>query len=343
MSGDAVADPWLADGDMPTRKLDRELLESRILNLLSTHNMCVVAKTGDSGPLATPVRYFHLGFAMFTASPKSPKMQDIAADARASVGLHAPLVSLASSRGAQVFGNAIAMRHGDPQFDHYWDAFRWNSEQIEQARSPDDDPGARVAVEAERIVYTEHWLRRDGYAARQFGPGLSGHRSGSAEQGWDRLFQELDQLSVHKAVVVGDVEYVDGLVLDRPGEVGSQPISMLGFHHEDHVRPGDVGQTDAASRFRARAGGTDGEVGTGREHLLGGWTAPPVPTTYGQQVRGHVAGARLPVSGCRLVRQYSVPDGSDITVQNRFSATAETPSRSCARVLASTSSHARSR
>ena len=49
----------------------------------------------------------------------------------------------------------------------YWDAFRWESEQIEQGRSPDDDPGALVVVEAARIVYTEHWLRREGYKPRQ--------------------------------------------------------------------------------------------------------------------------------------------------------------------------------
>ena len=35
-------------------------------------------------------------------------------------------------------------------------------------RSPDDSPGAIVVVEAMRMVYTEHWLRRSGFAPRQF-------------------------------------------------------------------------------------------------------------------------------------------------------------------------------
>ncbi len=48
----AMTDLWLAD-TMPTRKFDPERLEDRILRLLSTHNMCVLATTGESGPLVT--------------------------------------------------------------------------------------------------------------------------------------------------------------------------------------------------------------------------------------------------------------------------------------------------
>lgn len=164
----ALTNPWLAD-PMPTEQLPRDVLEDRILQLLSTHNMCVLATSGPDGPLATPVRYFHLGFVvMFTASSRSPKMRNLAADPRVSIGVHAPLVGLAGSRGAQIFGEAEVVPSGDPRFGEYWEAFRWESEQIEQGRSPGDDPGGVVVVEARRIAYTEHWLRRDGYAARQF-------------------------------------------------------------------------------------------------------------------------------------------------------------------------------
>jgi hypothetical protein len=60
--------PWLA-GPAPDRRSDRDKLEERILNLLSSQNMRVLATGGPSGPLATPVRYYHLNFAlMFTVS-----------------------------------------------------------------------------------------------------------------------------------------------------------------------------------------------------------------------------------------------------------------------------------
>jgi nitroimidazol reductase NimA-like FMN-containing flavoprotein (pyridoxamine 5'-phosphate oxidase superfamily) len=163
-----LANPWLGE-PQPGRRLDRIDLEERIHNLLSSQNMCVLATSGKAGTLATPVRFFALDFAlMFTASPRSPKMRNIESDPRVSIGVFAPLVGLASSRGVQVFGEAVVVPDGHAQFDHYWQAFRWESEQIEQGRSPDESPGAVVDVEANRMVYTEHWLRKSGFAPRQF-------------------------------------------------------------------------------------------------------------------------------------------------------------------------------
>lgn len=163
-----LSNPWLSE-PMPDRRLERPDLEEQIRNLLSTQNMCVLATTGPDGPLATPVRYFALDFAlMFTASLRSPKMRNIEADPRVSIGVFAPLVGLASSRGVQVFGEAVVIPDGDSRFDRYWEAFRWESEQVEQGLSPSDSPGSVVVVEARRMVYTEHWLRKSGFAARQF-------------------------------------------------------------------------------------------------------------------------------------------------------------------------------
>lgn len=164
-----VTNPWLA-GPAPTTRLERARLEERILNLLSSQNMCVLATAGPDGPLATPVRYYHLDFAvMFTASLNSPKMRNIAADPRISLGVFAPLVGQASSRGAQVFGHARVLSSEHPQFDHYWGAFRWQSDHVERSRPIGEPPaGPLVVIDAERIVYTEHWLRREGFAPRQF-------------------------------------------------------------------------------------------------------------------------------------------------------------------------------
>lgn len=56
-----------------------------------------------------------------------------------------------------------------PEFQHYWSAVRWQSDHVERSRSLDEPlSGPLVVVDAERIVYTEHWLRREGYAPRQF-------------------------------------------------------------------------------------------------------------------------------------------------------------------------------
>jgi nitroimidazol reductase NimA-like FMN-containing flavoprotein (pyridoxamine 5'-phosphate oxidase superfamily) len=163
-----ITNPWLAEPS-PRRKLDRSVLEERILNLLSSQNMCVIATTGPHGAHATPVRYFHLDFeVMFTADPSSPKMRNLALDERVSVGIFAPLVGQASSRGAQIFGTARVLSDSDEQFVTYWPAVRWQSDYAERSRSLEQPPvGPLVVVQPRSIVYTEHWLQRDGYAPRQ--------------------------------------------------------------------------------------------------------------------------------------------------------------------------------
>ena len=109
-----VTNPWLA-GPSPQKKLGRERLEERILNLLSSQNMCVLATIGENGPLATPVRYYHLDFTiLFSAAANSPKMRNIASDPRVSIGVFAPMVGQASSRGAQLFGEAEILSSHEP-------------------------------------------------------------------------------------------------------------------------------------------------------------------------------------------------------------------------------------
>ncbi|WP_411084777.1 pyridoxamine 5'-phosphate oxidase family protein [Streptomyces sp. cmx-18-6] len=139
--------------------------------------MCVLATAGPEGPLATPVRYFHLDFAvMFSTAAGSPKMRNLAADPRASVGIFAPLVGQASSRGAQLFGQARVLSEDDRDFEHYRPAFRWQSDHVERSRSLDEPPtGPLVVIEPERIVHTEHWLRRGG--SRRVSPGPARTRS----------------------------------------------------------------------------------------------------------------------------------------------------------------------
>lgn len=123
----------------------RERLEERILNLLSSQNMCVLATIGPDGPLATPVRYFHSDFTMvFTAVGTSPKMRNIGRDPRVSIGVFAPLVGQASSRGAQIFGRARVLTPDDPDFAAYWSVVRWQSDHVERSKSLDEPPtGAR--------------------------------------------------------------------------------------------------------------------------------------------------------------------------------------------------------
>ena len=80
----------------------------------------------------------------------------------------APLVGQASSRGAQLFGIARTLERNDPEAEQYWEAFRWQSDHVERGlplSEPPTDP--LTVITPDRIPYTEHWLRCDGYRPRQ--------------------------------------------------------------------------------------------------------------------------------------------------------------------------------
>lgn len=133
--------------------------------------MCVLATVcADGAPLATPVRCANLDFEIvFTASPRSPKVRNLRADGRVSVGIFAPLVGRASSRGAQLFGIASVLPPDHTRHQQFWEAVRWQSDHVERSLAFDDPPAETlVVVTANRIVYTDHWLRRGGCAPRQF-------------------------------------------------------------------------------------------------------------------------------------------------------------------------------
>lgn len=161
--------PWLA-GSSPDRDLPRERLEERILNLLATHNLAVIATVNaDGSPVATPVRYAHLDFEIcWTSWHASPKSRNLRRDPRVSAGIVAPLVGAASSRGVQLFGTARTLERDDPDAERYWAELRWQNEHVDRGRSLDEPPTDPLTViTPHRILYTDHWLRREGYRPRQ--------------------------------------------------------------------------------------------------------------------------------------------------------------------------------
>lgn len=156
-----LTNPWLA-GPAPDRDLPRDVLYERILNMLSTNNVAVTATVnGDGSPVATPVRYFSLGFEiLFTSWKASVKSRNLRHDPRVSAGIVAPLVGQASSRGLQLSGTARTIERDDPEAAGYWEAMRWQSDRVERGRpltEPPTDP--LTIITPQRILYTEHWLR----------------------------------------------------------------------------------------------------------------------------------------------------------------------------------------
>ena len=163
------AHPWLTETPWPTQQLPREELSSRIEHLLATHWMAVLCTSGKDGPIGSPVEYYAEGMAVYILpQPGSPKLAALRKDPRVCVAIHAENSGWASVRGAQLFGRAELLAPGTPAHAHAMTVYRWQASAAQLGRPLDQPPQMELLrLAPERVVYTEQWLRKDGFGPRQ--------------------------------------------------------------------------------------------------------------------------------------------------------------------------------
>jgi nitroimidazol reductase NimA-like FMN-containing flavoprotein (pyridoxamine 5'-phosphate oxidase superfamily) len=163
------AHPWLAETPWPTKQIPREELESRIEHLLATHWMGVLCSISKNGPIGTPLEYYAEGLVTYLLpQPNSPKVKAMQSDPRICLAIYAENCNWASVQGAQIFGRAEFLDPGTPEHDQALTIYAWQKSAIQLGRSLDEPPQMQlVKIDPERIVYTQQWLRKDGFAPRQ--------------------------------------------------------------------------------------------------------------------------------------------------------------------------------
>jgi general stress protein 26 len=163
------AHPWLAETPWPTAQLPRAELEKRIEHFLGTHWMGVLCTIGKNGPIGSPVEYYAEGRAVYILpQPNSPKVKAMQNDPRLCFAIFGENSGWASVRGTQLFGNAEFIEPGTPEHDHAMTIYRWQGSSVQLGKPLDNPPQVPlIKVEPERIVYTEQWLRKEGFGPRQ--------------------------------------------------------------------------------------------------------------------------------------------------------------------------------
>jgi hypothetical protein len=72
------------------------------------------------------------------------------------------------AQGAQLFGKAELLDPGTADWEYGMTIFRWQASSAEIGFGFDQPPqGILMKLDPDRIVYTEHFLRKDGYGPRQ--------------------------------------------------------------------------------------------------------------------------------------------------------------------------------
>jgi nitroimidazol reductase NimA-like FMN-containing flavoprotein (pyridoxamine 5'-phosphate oxidase superfamily) len=164
-----TAHPWLAETPWPTQQLSREELEERIEHFLATHWMGVLSTIGKNGPIGTPVEYHGTGRVVYILpQPNSPKVKAMQNDPRVCFAIYGENCNWASVQGAQMFGNAEFIEPGTPAHEEAMTIYKWQSSAVQLGKPLDKAPQVPLLkIDPERIVYTQQWLRKDGFAPRQ--------------------------------------------------------------------------------------------------------------------------------------------------------------------------------
>ena len=163
------ANAWLHETPWPTQQLPRDELARRIEHFLATHWMGVLSTVGKNGPIGSPVEYYAEGTIVYVLpQPGSPKLKAMQRDPRVCFAAYAENAGWASVRGAQLFGNAELLEPGTSAHDHALTIYRWQASAAQLGKSLDEPPAMQLLrIDPDRIVYTEQWLRKEGFGPRQ--------------------------------------------------------------------------------------------------------------------------------------------------------------------------------
>jgi len=161
---------WLDPENRPTEPLPRAALEERIERALTLTNLGVMATVGKNGPIASPVEFYSENLDVYIyPQPNSPKVKALGRDPRMSFAVANSMAGWASAFGVQLFGTGELLEPGTPDWEHGMTVFKYPASNWELGRPIDTvPPGLLLRLRPDRITLTEHFLRRSGYAARQF-------------------------------------------------------------------------------------------------------------------------------------------------------------------------------
>jgi Pyridoxamine 5'-phosphate oxidase len=166
----SAAHRWLDLANRPTGALPRDALEERIERVLTLTNLGFMATSGRNGPICSPVEFYSENLDVYIyPQPNSPKVKALRHNPQMSFAVANSMAGWASAFGVQLFGAGELLEPGSPEWEHGMTVFKYPASNWEVGRPVDQVPeGELLRLRPDRITLTEHFLRRSGFAARQF-------------------------------------------------------------------------------------------------------------------------------------------------------------------------------
>ena len=166
----SAAYPWL-EPPWPEKKLSRDELEQRLLQLVASQNVCVLATNRKDGhPIASPIEYHADGLTLYMlADPGTPKLLSMKRDPRVAAAIQTGFRGWPSIRSAQFFAHAEILQPHTPEWDHGMTIFKWRAAQEEVGMDTSKPiEWEMTKLVPDRIFYMETWLWQSGYNWKQW-------------------------------------------------------------------------------------------------------------------------------------------------------------------------------
>lgn len=170
----SLAHKWLEQEPWPTKVMPKDMLEDRIERALTLANIGYLGTVKkDGSPTVSPVE-FYADFVDGKPSlyifpqPNSPKVHALRRDSRVSFAVAGPLAGWACVMGVQIFGTGTLLDPFTPEWERGMQIYKWPASSFELGKiTTTPPPGQLLRIDAERIAFTEHYMRKHGYAPRQ--------------------------------------------------------------------------------------------------------------------------------------------------------------------------------
>jgi nitroimidazol reductase NimA-like FMN-containing flavoprotein (pyridoxamine 5'-phosphate oxidase superfamily) len=154
--------------------MPRDLLELRIVKLLKSCNVCILATCSDNIPRATPIEYYSKDTTIYFLAAATTKLKNLELNPRISIGVFEPSYTDWTEwydvKGAQITGRPEIIRYEqNPEaYEAALEIYDWRPYR-KAIGKPDKKPMKTtvVKVSADRIEYRDLGLMREGYGSKQ--------------------------------------------------------------------------------------------------------------------------------------------------------------------------------
>jgi len=155
------------------KQLPRDEMEKRIVRVLKTNNICVLATASGAIPRATPIEYYSKDMTLYISVGPGLKMENLKASPHVSIAIYTtPYTDWTDwyrVQGLQITGKAQLLTARDPGYSEAMDVYDWRLYYKAMGKNITEPPRERTVlrVVAEKVEMRDLSLMREGYGVKQ--------------------------------------------------------------------------------------------------------------------------------------------------------------------------------